>query len=1168
MWRIDAIRVSRSYGSSQEICREKKGTSRIMRSSTLKSLLILLLALGFASLGIAQTDTARLQGTITDQNDAVVSGATVTVTSLGTGRAVTATTNELGYYTVPGLQPGSYSVDVTQKGFKRTVRELDLQVAQIGVADFRLEVGAVSESVIVEGGSPVINLGDSAIGDVVESVQVTQLPLNGRNFTQLATLVPGVTRGVPTASATGSGGNAETFRDGETGGAALSVNGLRPQNNNFTLDGIDNNEALVNTIVFFPSADAIDEFRVQTSVAPAQYGRAGGALVLTSLKSGTNDFHGSAFWFNRNTDLNARDFFFTGPTPGYNRNQFGGTFGGPIIKNKLFFFVDYQGLRKKVPNGNGPVTVPTDAMRNGDFSQLLNIPCGSGNTTGLAAGAGECTGGTTTFSIPVLDPTTGLQFMGNGAQPNVIPANRINSVGQAYLNAYPEPNCDASIDVRCHSIEQNFTLTRKIIENWNDFDARADWNINTANTIFGRLSRGEADQTNTTSLGTLPSGFGSGVNFNHPWGAAIGWNDIINTVVLNEVRVGFVRTDFGYTPPGNSVPYCTQLGIANCYSPQTGGIALIGGYASQIEYTGDYGNYIVPQNGYQASDTVTWTHGRHTLKSGGSMLKRQLNMYRPLSGKGYFFLNGNGNNGGPPITNYEVSDILAGFVESYSRGTSEGIVGTRSWEGGFFVQDDFRVLPRLTLNLGLRYDILTWPHEVDDRQANFDIATLSLVLPNQDGYNRQLINNNWKNFAPRVGFAYQLTGDGKTALRGGFGIFYFLDRGGISNQLVQNPPFSGQNTFNYSNGFRFTLSGALPCSPNCTQAQLIATDATAPLPSGDFQSLDLSDPTNVSVISYMQHSPTSRVAQWNLQVQRQLDSSSSLSLAYVGDRGIHLTRNYNANQQLFGISASAPDHDLDPTLGGSITTQENSGNSHYNSLQAQYERRFHHGFQFLGAFTWSKTIDDSCGDLDSCMPQLYSNYAIERGLSNIDQNYRLVLSSLYQLPFGKGMRWGSNWARPIDLVLGGWQLNGIYTLQAGLPFSVTVDGNPNSTRADLVGKPGINPGNLTDYINAAAFAVPATTKYGDGSTTFNAPGTAGRDILRGPGLSNIDLSIFKNFHVTERMNLEFRFQAYNATNTPHFGNPNADFSQGNFGTITTTLPFSYRQCELGLRLTF
>lgn len=388
---------------------------------------VLLLVFSTAAICLAQSDTARLQGTVTDQQAAAVKGAGVTVTSTDTGRISTTTTNEYGYYTVTALPPGNYHIAVSMKGFKTLERDLALQVAQLGVADFQLQVGEVTQTITVEAGSPVVDAQDSAIGQVEESRQVTQLPLNGRDFTAVALLAPGVTRGLPTGIATGANNNAETFRFGEEGGGALAVNGLRPQADNFILDGIDNNEALVNTIVFFPPADAIDEFRVQTSVAPAQYGRAGGALVITSLKSGTNDIHGSAFWFNRNKELNAESFFTSPdtPTPAFSRNQFGGTVGLPIIKNKLFFFADYEGLRQKIPGSPGYTTVPTDAMRTGDFSELL-----CGNTAPLVSG--DTCPRSTGLSTPVaiLDPTTGAEFMGGG-NPNVISTDRINSVGQA-----------------------------------------------------------------------------------------------------------------------------------------------------------------------------------------------------------------------------------------------------------------------------------------------------------------------------------------------------------------------------------------------------------------------------------------------------------------------------------------------------------------------------------------------------------------------------------------------------------------------------------------------------------------------------------------------------------------------------------------------------------------
>lgn len=1137
---------------------------------------LLLVIVATAGLCFAQSDTARLQGTVTDPDGAAVVGATVNVTSVETGRLTAATTNELGYYTATALPPGHYTIQIEQKGFKSISRTLELQVAQVGVADFQLQVGQVTQTVTVEAGSPVIDLQDSALGEVVEGRQVTELPLNGRNFTQLALLVPGATRGQPGGAATGSQNNAETFRFGQEGGAALAVNGLRPQADNFILDGIDNNEALVNTIVFFPPADAIDEFKVQTSIAPAEYGRAGGALVITSIKSGTNDYHGSAFEFNRNTNLNAKSFF-TSPhtaTPGFNRNQFGGTVGGPVFKNKFFMFGDYEGLRQKIAGSPEYASAPTDLMRTGDFSELLQPIA----TTGLGQ-TYTIYDPTTNGSVPktAANPNGAMQFMGNGTQPNVIPANRINPVGLAYLKAFPEPDCTHAEDSNCFSVFHNYKNTRKLIENWNDFDIRGDYLIDLKNSLFVRFSRGRADQTETTRLTTLPSGFGSGTNFNHPWGTSVGFTSTVNPTMVNEFRGGFVRTTFGFLPPFNGEDICTQLGIPNCNTSLLGGIALIGGFNNQIEYTGDFGTYRIAQTGFNYGDVLTWTKGRHTVKVGGSVLRRELNLFRPLAGKGYFQIAGNGNSGccsgatGHVDTGYEISDLLAGFVDGYSHGPTFGTVGTRSWENGFFGQDDFRVTSRLTLNIGLRWDILTWPTEIQNRQANFDLNTGALVIAGSNGSLRTSIPNDYHDFGPRLGFAYQLTRDAKTVLRGGYGIFYFIDRGGISNQLAQNPPFSGENSVTYQQGYRITLSGSLPCQPACTPAQLLSPNATGPLPTGNFVvgtgpgELNLSAPTGVSVVGLLPSNQPPMVSQWNLQVQRQIANNQSVSLAYVGTYGSHLVRNYNANQLLFDAPVNMPG--LYPNL-GSINIQDTSGKSYYHSLQAQYERRFTQGLTATGAFTWSKTIDDSCGNLDSggaCSPQLYTNFGIERGLSTQDQSYAMVLSALYELPFGRGKRWGGNVSRWMDYVIGGWQLNGIYSLLGGTPFSITASGNPSSARADLVGKVHVHPGNLQNYVDASAFAVPAKNAAG----IFIAPGTSGRDIIRGPGSSNIDFSLFKNFSVTEKLKGQFRFQAYNLTNTPHFSNPSdTNLNDGHIGQITGVLTNSWRQVELGLRFTF
>jgi hypothetical protein len=1125
---------------------------------------ILLLILSTASVGFAQSDTARLSGTVTDPQGAAVAGASVTVTSTGTDRQSAAVTNDLGYYSVSALPAGNYHVEVSQKGFKKAARDFELQVAQLAVADFQLEVGAQNQTVLVEAGAPVLNTEDSSIGEVLEARQIEEMPLNGRNFTQLALLVPGVIRG--TGNATGSAGNSETFRYGQEGGASLVVNGIRAQGNNFILDGIDNNEALVNTIVIFPPADAIQEFRVQTNIAPAEFGRAGGALVVTSIKSGTNDYHGSVFWFNRNKALNAEDFFSSGPTPGFVRNQFGGSAGGPIIKNKLFIFGDYQGLRQSVPSGPSYATVPTDMMRAGDFSELLNPALTNGLT--LPTG-GPIYDPSTDGSVPVTptNPNGALQFEGNGAQPNVIPLNRQNPAAIAYLAAYPEPNCGptrAIQDNNCDFLYHNFKLERSVVENWDDWDIRGDYILNAKNSLFVRFSHGHTDQTNSTSLGVLPSGFGSGTNFNWPNGASIGLTTTLSPTLVNEFRGGYIRDQYGYIPPLNSVAWCTKLGIANCYTVTNTGIALIGGYASQIEYTGDYGVYLVPQTGFNYNDTVTWIKGKHTIKAGVNILRRQLNLYRPIAGKGFFGIAGNGNspsNGGSGHTDtgYEVSDLFAGFVDGYAHGTPFGMVGTRTWENGFFVQDDFRVTRRLTLNLGLRYDILTWPVEVDNRQSNFDLTTGALVVSGSNGSARTAIPNDYHDFGPRLGFAYQLTGDGKTVVRGGYGLFYFIDRGGISNQLAQNPPFAGEQTVTYSQGYRITLTGALPCEPNCTPSELISTDATAPLPDGSFTNLNLSAPTGISAVGLLSQNVVPMVSEWNLQVQRQLGRNQSISIAYVGTHGAHLVRNYNANQDLYVTGDK-----LFPNL-GTTTIQDTSGKSDYNAMQIQYEHRLSGGLEVTGAFTWSKTTDDSCGNLDACAPQLYTDYAIEHGLSTQDVDYVFTPSVIYELPFGRGKRFGGDVSRWVDYAIGGWQVNAIYVLQGGMPFSITASGNPSSERADLVGKPVIHPGNITDYVEAGAFAVPAMNAAG----VFLAPGTSARDLIRGPGFSNIDLAVFKNFAITERFRAQFRAQAYNLTNTPHFANPyDTNLNDGHIGAINSVLTNSWRQVELAMRFTF
>ena len=1077
---------------------------------------------------LAQTETGRVQGIVTDSSGAFVPGAGVKVTDLATNRTLETTTSDLGAWSFPSLPPANYELEITKTGFKTIKEPVTLQVAQVANVSVTLQPGVVTEEITVTEAAGIVDSASSDIGLTVQTQQIEDLPLNGRNFTQLATLIPGVNRGVPNNVATGQGNNAETFRYNNSGGASIVVNGARPQANNFLLDGADNNESLVNTIVFFPPAEAIQEFKVQTSIPPAEYGRAGGAVVNTTLKSGTNEIHGSAFDFLRNSELDARPTFAATRVP-FKRNQFGGTLGMPIKKNKLFIFGDYQGLRQDTPLGTDFASVPTALMRQGNFSELLNPAL-----SGLSA------------PIVIHNVATGVPFSGN-----IIPASMQNPVGLKYLNAYPLPNISGKV-------EQNFEIQRQNIQNFDDFDIRGDWVATEKDQVFARFSFAQDPENTTTRLPpNLPAGFGSGAQFTDARGATVGYTHIFGPTLLNDLRLSFQRTSLGYTPPFDNIPLSANLGIPNANtSPLLGGGALIGGNNNQIEYTGDYGPYLVPENTFQVANSTSLVKGNHTFKFGLNVIRRQVNLFRPIAGKGFFNLFGDGV--GPGSTGYEVADILAGFVNNYQIGPPFGFVGTRSWENGFFAQDDWRVNKRLTLNLGLRWDYLTAPTEAFGRQSNFNIVTGAIDVASGGG--DPLVQNNWHDFGPRAGFAYDLTGNGKTVVRGGYGIFYFLDRGGISNQLAQNPPFSGESQYNFSDGYRITLSGQGPLGTGTTGA-LDPTLATGALPLGNFNNLNLQHPQNVSVVAELPNNKNSSVQQWNIQFQREVANNTLASIAYVGVAGHHLIDYYNMNDQLYDQPNGSR---LFPGL-GNVIVEEARGNSIYNALEAELTRRFSKGLQFTASYTFSRAIDDgpgAYGQFNTGYPEDFMNIGLERGLSDQDVRNRFVFSSVYELPFGKGRRYGNSMNRAADLLIGGWQLNGILTIQSGLPFNPTTPGSPNS-RPDLVGNLTTNPGNTQEYFNVSALAEVPTV-----NGVLIHPGTLGRNVLIGPGIRTVDLSLFKNFPITERIKLEFRAEAFNIANHPQFSNPNTDISAGNFGTITSTLLSSERQIQLAARVFF
>jgi hypothetical protein len=1178
---------------------------------------ILMLALPATRLA-AQSDNARITGTVADTTGAAIPGATITVTNTGTNATQTVTSGGTGDFTVSALPTGNYHITVAKQGFATQEQNLKLDVAQVQSENFKLAAGGASTVVDVTDAAPVVELANSDTSEVITGRELSDLPLNGRNFTQLALLQPGISRGQSNSQASGyQKGNqpVETIRFAETGGAGVSANGLRPQANNFILDGIDNNDSLVNTIVVFPNIEALSEFRVTNSLAPAEIGRAGGAIIQAAVKSGTNQIHGSAFIFNRSYGLGGANpnYFSPGsPFNGFHRNQFGATLGGPIWKDKIFGFVDYSGLRANIPNSGLTInTVPTAKMRTGDFTELLGssqttVPAlytgaGSFSPTGCASfttvhgivltpASGGANGPTSALNASVdngaiFDPLTCKQFVTNGVA-NVVPTNRLNSVALKYLNAFPAPN-----RTPINNVINNYQNQQFKVDTDNQYDARLDFHISSKDNAFVRFTTDNYNDVLTTSLVGLPSGFGSGNNDTHPRELAAGYTRILTPNLVNEFRFGYVRDFYSYLNPFSNVALDTQLGIPNGNrSSLLGGISLIGGYNTQISYTGDGGPYTVPQYSYQYNDSVTLVRGPHNFKFGANIVHREVDFFQAqYNAKGFFDIGGNGGD----FTGYEVSELAAAFVDNYNISNPTGYYRTISYETGYFAQDDWKVNRRLTLNLGLRYDLYTHPFEANNRQSNYDIATNTLREAGVNGNSRSLINTNFNNFAPRIGFAYDLFGDGKTALRGGYGIYYFLDRGGVGNQLSNNPDFNGSADYSAYAGYRIDLSGAAPMVANSTNnanttpgpyAGNNATLATGSLPNAT-PTVNINSPFGVSVISYPVNSPTSMIQQYNVGVERALGSKTSVTVSYVGTKSDHLFNSINYSVRQLNTNVNFGEAQQ---LG--ITLNETNGTSHYNGLQTKVDRKLADGLQFTGTYTWSHTTDNSVGPFSqtgaSSVPTTAAGpqFNLNRGDSDDDIRNVATFAMLAELPFGQGKRFAGHVNRTVDYLIGGWQLSPFLQLTSGSPFDINVGGSNGgpSVRPNLVSTSNLHlhptPANSYQILNAADFVAPATNSVTGAYTTV---GNVHKNQFRGSNYSNLSLSLFKDIHIYHEVTAQLRGQVYNLFNSPAFAPPsNTGLPAGFNGpaTAASKLPtfanlnyvdyFSQRLTEVSFRIQF
>jgi len=1089
-------------------------------------------ALGFwlASSAAAQAVGGTILGTVTDSTGAVVAGAKVTIVNEGTGltRVVVADTN--GEYTAPSLPTGHYTITSEMTGFKTiALSNIDVGVDQRVRINIRHEVGAMTESVSVTADSPLIQTSSSELGTTVGSQQIEALPLNGRNFVNLTRTVPGVLRGIPGANIDGAGSLAWRAS------ASFSANGQRPRDNNYMLDGVDNNETWLQTVVIFPSVDALDEFKLQTSTYSAEFGRSLGGVVNLQIKSGTNRMRGSGFEFHRNDAFDANNFFNNRAgraKPDFKQNQFGGTLGGPIFKDKTFFFGDYQGHRE-TQGVTALSTVPTMKMRAGDFSELTRV---------------------------IYDPATpGVPFPGN-----IIPDGRIDSVARNMLaQLYPEPNTAGTRQANGQIIN-NYLLNPVKNREDNQFDVKVDHNLTDTNRFFLRYSYQKVHRLQPASLphGDAGATFGAGDGKITAQGLAFNDTHTIKPTVLNEFRFGWTSIKFFQLPIDYGTNPAAAIGLPGV-NINNATSAMSQMTFQNIRNLGSNGNQplITNQNDFQIFDNVTWIKGKHTIKGGGSITLRSREILNADTITGVFNFNNNmtSNCAGQPAgctvnsaTGFDVASLMLGLVNSKNRNYFDEDTYTETRpEYALYAQDDFRVTSRLTLNMGLRWDIYPPWVEVDDRQSNFDEATGKFVVASDGAVvngvevGRYLQTYSKGDLGPRLGFAYDLNGSGRTIVRGGFGIFWNFTPGGTSGSKAQNQPF--------------LQSTSLNANPTAYGVNLLLKDGLPPPPGTDPARPAAGSTRSIFEVNFRD----AYARQWNLNVQRSLASNYMVEIAYVGSQGRQMLIKGDPNQArpVVGVSDSnvnRPYIVLSPQL-RTIGQVQSKGTLDYHGLLVKFQRRFANNFSFLNSYTYGKAMDlNSDNDGLVTLTNVYDP-GYNRGPADYDITHTLSSSWVYEIP----------WAR--EKIYGGWQFGGILLLRGGLPLTVTQTQNVLSTgtgnRPNRICDGKLDDPTIDRWFDTSCFVPPTdnTGTYGD----------AGRNIIRGPGSFNIDASLIKNTRIGN-VETEFRIEAFNILNHPQFANPNTTIGNASAGVISAMLSNPScsvcgtveRQVQLGIKVRF
>jgi hypothetical protein len=1130
------------------------------------------------SVADAQVDTASLTGQVTDAQGAVVAGARVVATNQATNISAETVTGDEGYYTFTNLRPSLYTVEASQANFKIDSRKnYELNIGQRARLDFQLSVGDAAAVVdITAETQSQLQREDASLGNVIDNRRVTTLPLPQRSWDDLLTQVAG-TQGDPYTEQ--SGGTAS----GRTG--SVNIHGIRSLYNNFILDGQDNNSISTNvqefsTQVSRPSIDSLSEFRVITSQFSADTGRAAGGVVSVTTKSGTNEFHGLAYEYVRNKIFDATDFFtnkFGREKAQRVQNQFGGNLGGPIWRNRAFFFADYEGTR--IRQGQLRVaTVPLDQFRNGNFSSLLGAnqfqifaPDASGvcQGTGQFIRQGQIFNPATTRANPCFDATSTdpyrrLPFIRDPYTNNII--TNIDPVAARFAALFPSPTGTGTPNAS-GIISNNFARTPTLTDDGDRFTTRLDAKINSTNDVFGRYAYGKRSRFVPGFFGGLADGTDTsawGLTTVKTHALTVGWNYVITPNVVNQFRFGYNNADANSAQEpfaeGNSSSYIRGLPDVG-----QGGIPaiVISGYSPRLG-SADFLPKFQKSQQYQFTNTTTWVRGAHTFRFGPDIMAPLKLDYIDVPGtRGRFDFAANYTG----LPNQTASGLIGGTGNAFADFlvgrptnvllTNAGVVEQRRYMYSFFGQDDWKITPKLTLNLGLRYDFGSPSYEANNRLANFD-SQAALAATNQaqalaslrlasDGSleNRSLVKPDRNNFAPRFGFAYLVNDD--FVVRGGYGVYYnLLDRIGSEDQIALNPPniinFNTRTDAPGSAVAGVTLNGGLPAN--------------------------LLNPANISIrnIQLRAANPeaaTPYVQQASIGTQYQFGSNWLAEANYVHTRGTKLYTLRDLNQPLPNQPTTRPYSQF-----GLIEYRDDNGISRYNALEMTLDKRFSNGYTVRAVYTLSESKDNSGEHLtsggSSSFPDNARDLSNWYGPSDFDVRHRFVVNGILEFPFGKNRAYLNEGIGAA--IFGGWTLTGSLNMRSGRPFTVTQSGDPlrlgglSTTLADLVGDPNVTNQTVDGWFNPAAFQTlnNSTMRFGQQP----------RNSLRGPGFASLDLAVHRRFGLwNEDTNLELRWEVFNALNRANFGLPNRTVNGGGFGTITT-LQGDPRIMQFALRFNF